>query len=430
MTNNNTMKIVYFYVKDGKKIGPLNREQLDGLHLASNTLVWYYGLTDWIPYKDLPKKAPKQAKPSLFDSFRAWIKSKKKESAPKAEVQPTPIVVTPQEKPIVDTTLHTNPKEEIPQQKPNVEISQEEPKVESVEKVPTNQQISIKRSKRTKRWLICIMALVIIAVIVFLTIWMIDKNNIRKAENQKQMQIRELVQKGDDALELSLYELASKYYREAVEMDSTNWALYYLYGSCYYKQNLYSTACVHFEKAYHYNTNHSSTLIYKDSLTYELFLYRYASSMQQARPSNSKMMELSQEYCSLYPYKSEAYRTMTFAYLAYAEEYTKGTYTWEKNISNAMQWANMMVEKFPYESDSYFCLAYIQRAKGDTYKAIVNYKKCIEIKPGGSAYNNLGCCYSDINNYQEAYKCWRKAIELGENECAPNNLKRHGQRVE
>jgi len=101
------MKIVYFYAKDGKKIGPLNREQLDDLHLTPDTLVWHYGLTGWIPYKNLPKPVAKQDESSPFDTFCAWLKSKKKESAPKAEFKPTPVVETVKEEPVTSIVSET-----------------------------------------------------------------------------------------------------------------------------------------------------------------------------------------------------------------------------------------------------------------------------------------------------------------------------------
>jgi len=97
------MKIVYFYAKDGKKIGPLSREQLDDLHLTPDTLVWHYGLTGWIPYKNLPKQVVQPDESSPFGNFLTWLKSKKKESAPHAEVQPTPVVGTTKEDPITPT---------------------------------------------------------------------------------------------------------------------------------------------------------------------------------------------------------------------------------------------------------------------------------------------------------------------------------------
>ena len=87
-----------------------------------------------------------------------------------------------------------------------------------------------------------------------------------------------------------------------------------------------------------------------------------------------------------------------------------------------------MVEKYPLERDSYFCLAYILSDIGRNKEAIDNYKKCIEIEASDSwAYNNIGVCYMDIGNKQKAYECWRKAVQINGNETAINNLKRHGQ---
>lgn len=101
------MRIVYFYAKDGKKIGPLSREQLDDLRLTPDTLVWHYGLTGWIPYKNLPKPVAPKDESSPFDKFLTWLKSKKKESAPKVEVKPTPIVETVKEEPVTPTVSET-----------------------------------------------------------------------------------------------------------------------------------------------------------------------------------------------------------------------------------------------------------------------------------------------------------------------------------
>jgi len=92
----NNMRIVYFYAKEGKKIGPLNREQLDDLHLDPNTLVWHYGLSGWIPYKNLPKQVVKEDEESPFDKFCAWLKGKKKTTV-KAEVPAKPVVEKPVE---------------------------------------------------------------------------------------------------------------------------------------------------------------------------------------------------------------------------------------------------------------------------------------------------------------------------------------------
>lgn len=79
------MKIVYFYAKDGKKIGPLSKVQLDDLHLEPETLVWHYGLSGWIPYKNLPEQAVKKEEASPFDEFRTWLKNKKEKSIPMEE---------------------------------------------------------------------------------------------------------------------------------------------------------------------------------------------------------------------------------------------------------------------------------------------------------------------------------------------------------
>ena len=395
------MRIVYFYAKDGKKIGPLSKEQLDDLHLAPDTLVWHYGLTGWIPYKNLPKQVVKEDEESPFDKFCAWLKSKKKEVDSKTEIKSAAITEIPAEAEMKD--------------------SLEEPIVNS----PNPQ-----KPKPEKKWVKYTIAGFLLIIIMLISIWANGKYNVYKAEKQKQEQIRELVQKGEEATEQSLLELASKYYNDAIELDSMSWALYYLKGNNLFRQDNFSSACNYYEKAYELNPNHSDTVITSDTLHYGHMLCKYALAMQNAHPCWARTMELSQEYYSLYSYKAIAYRIMVFAYFTYAHEIKYDNQTKDEYIDKALQWARKMVAQFPDESDSYFCLAYIQSERHDTYDAIENYKKSIQLKPWAIAYNNLGCCYEKLNNYQEAYKYWRKAVELGDDKYARNNLKRYGQYVE
>ena len=70
------MKLLYFYAKEGQKIGPLTREQLDDLHLAAETLVWHYGLSNWIPYQELKEEVEKSKKSSISERLSNYLKSK------------------------------------------------------------------------------------------------------------------------------------------------------------------------------------------------------------------------------------------------------------------------------------------------------------------------------------------------------------------
>ena len=44
----------YFYLKDGKKIGPLTKKELSKENLTRNTKIWYYGIDDWTEIKKIP----------------------------------------------------------------------------------------------------------------------------------------------------------------------------------------------------------------------------------------------------------------------------------------------------------------------------------------------------------------------------------------
>jgi hypothetical protein len=43
----------YFYTNGKKKYGPFSIEELNTQNISQNTLVWYYGLDDWIELKDV-----------------------------------------------------------------------------------------------------------------------------------------------------------------------------------------------------------------------------------------------------------------------------------------------------------------------------------------------------------------------------------------
>lgn len=46
-----------YYVKDGQRIGPIRLSDFIALNLPGTTLIWYQGLTDWVPANQAPVTA-------------------------------------------------------------------------------------------------------------------------------------------------------------------------------------------------------------------------------------------------------------------------------------------------------------------------------------------------------------------------------------
>lgn len=46
------MRKQFYYQRDGEKVGPFNEAQFNDLQLPPDTLIWCYGMEDWMPYKD------------------------------------------------------------------------------------------------------------------------------------------------------------------------------------------------------------------------------------------------------------------------------------------------------------------------------------------------------------------------------------------
>jgi tetratricopeptide (TPR) repeat protein len=86
----------------------------------------------------------------------------------------------------------------------------------------------------------------------------------------------------------------------------------------------------------------------------------------------------------------------------------------------SLQYAEEVVAKYPQDERAHANLgnAYIGRQQYD--KAIVEFKKAIEINPGFSpAYNSLGYAYRPVGNDVEAEKAFKKYIELVPNDPNP-----------
>ena len=238
-------------------------------------------------------------------------------------------------------------------------------------------------------------------------------------KQQRELQIEELAQKAKEAYNLSFYDLALNHLEEALLFDSHNLVINYCIGRVNYKQGNYLKAQEYFEKVYNHNVQKEDFFLGEDTVPFNKLLYNYCRALRNSSYSDHhKLMLISQEYISLYPNESNAYISIIFAYNVIG------------NNKQAKEWAQKMVNKFPQDADSYLYLACILTEMQQYIESITNYKKAITLNPNSSsAYNNLGLCYYELGQKQHAYKCWRMAYELGDNETAPNNLKKAKQSV-
>jgi tetratricopeptide (TPR) repeat protein len=86
----------------------------------------------------------------------------------------------------------------------------------------------------------------------------------------------------------------------------------------------------------------------------------------------------------------------------------------EKNKNAAQKLLDEFNAKFPnnQEMKYYYYSAIINESKGETIKAIQNYRKAISIYPAYShARDNLGCLYLRLKNYNESEEQLLKAVE-------------------
>lgn len=266
------------------------------------------------------------------------------------------------------------------------------------------------KSRYTKIVTICTIVVILLLGVIAVTAMVMHKNKLHK-------EIEELCSKGNDAYKKELFDLAISEYDKALKLDSTNWSVYYLIGRCYSQKDYYSIASSYYQKAYKSNPTQSNAILCDDTIHYESLLYNYAWSLQRTSGNEyGQKLTISQEYFSLYSDLSKAYRIMTFACFE------------EGDKDKALQWAKKMVKNFPKDADSYFCLAFVLADLYQTRQAIENYETCIKLEPNNSAaYNNLGNCYEKCHQYTDAYRCWRKAVELSNEEYSIQSLKRHGQ---
>ena len=384
-----------------------------------------FGVISWVWKTAGELAAKKDARNTGTGEVIEQVESLKTGEMPAERAPETPPIPEP-------SSEETHVEEPVEAELPPIPVLEEV--VEEASKAPevlpeepnTNPPSNENRKNRKKGLiiLICAIAAISLSGITAFSVIVIPKNKQRKA-------VEELCIKGQDAFRDNLFELGAKYFAEAIKIDSTNWGIYYMLGSCYYYQKDYGPACTLFKEAYTYNSNQTDQIIGKDTLYYERYLARFAWSQIKINPLSNESLQLVQEYYSLYGHLSYAYRLMTFVYLNGAKDIRYDTKKKNKYMRTALEWANKMVASFPEDDDSYFCLAYVQSKMGENRNAIASYKKCIEIAPTNSmAYNNLGSCYSALNQKNEAFRCWRKAVELNNNNyTAIENLQNSGQPI-
>ena len=228
---------------------------------------------------------------------------------------------------------------------------------------------------------------------------------------EKQHKYNELVSKGIEAHSNDLDELAMKYLDEAQSLSPSKWELYYYRGKIAMENENFSLSHECLSKAYDINSLKLNGLLGSKTITYSDLLYDYGRILWRTNRDDESRI-IAQEYSSLYPNSLKGYHLLIYT------EADAG------NSLKAMKWAKKMVEAYPYEAESYYCLAFALLKDEKYSQAIYNYKKCLELDPERyGAYNNMGMCYKYLGYRTNAKVCFEKAIELGADKRAVKNLK-------
>ncbi len=89
-----------------------------------------------------------------------------------------------------------------------------------------------------------------------------------------------------------------------------------------------------------------------------------------------------------------------------------------------VRYALKLIEKFPDKAVHYDSAAYAFAALGDMNQALAFGKKAVELSPKNSyLLNNLGMCFLELHEYDEAENCFNLSIKADKNHENPvNNL--------
>lgn len=240
----------------------------------------------------------------------------------------------------------------------------------------------------------------------------INEQKEQKKILEKHRKFNELVSKGIDAHSNDLDELAMKYLDEAQSISPSKWELYYYRGKIAMENDNFSLSHECMSKAYDINSSKLNGLLGSKTIAYSDLLYDYGRILWITNNDDESRI-IAQEYSSLYPNSLNGYHLLIY------------TEAGAGNSLKAMKWAKKMVEAYPYEAESYYCLAFALLEDEKYSQAIRNYKKCLELDPKRyGAYNNMGLCYKYLGDWTNAKVCFEKAIELGAGKRAVNNLKK------
>lgn len=389
------MKIVYFYAKDGKKIGPLSREQLDDLHLTPETLVWHYGLTSWIPYKNLPKPIAKQDESSPFDNFLAWIKSKKKVCVPAKEEKPVSVTETIKE-------------EQSPA--PNTETPEEQTDVPKTN-TPTRNVAPKKKNRLWVKILLLILAGILSLALIFGIVGYIAAVNSDSYPeyvtgfHNKSMYFRKkantslcakLTKKAKEAKEANLTELERYYYDAAYDVGSKDDDVLFEIGRYYSGNEIrqYKKALSAFE---HVSNQERADVVANEAwCNYQLGYNSVAIQKAQKAYLNDSQNVLA---------------TITL-YCAYDED---------KDWDNCIKWADKSIELRPSFGQTYYIKAHAQYEKGLKYLASETYNQAVELDP----YSHYAADYGYIGGALFAIS----SIDIANVHYNGNIINGYGQRI-
>ena len=88
-------------------------------------------------------------------------------------------------------------------------------------------------------------------------------------------------------------------------------------------------------------------------------------------------------------------------------------YFYSNDYDNAMKLFKEIIEKDPKNYQSFQKIAQIESSRGNLEESVVYYEKCLDInQDDANIWNDAGNVYFDIPDFDNAIRCYKKAIEV------------------
>lgn len=199
---------------------------------------------------------------------------------------------------------------------------------------------------------------------------------------------------------LKNYDEAEKYYKYAIELKPDVVKYYKDLGNCYYKQEKYKEAINIYEQALKLSSNDVD--LHLDLAWTYLGLKKYNKAIELL----NKALKIKPDYDAIYLYFSLGY-----------------VYDRLNQLEKAIYYYKECLKLNPDYIAAIHNIARIYHIQGEKEKAIVYYTHAAKLAPEAAdlPYFNIGLCYYDEGQYNEAIEAFKKSIKTLESKSEPTS---------